>query len=140
MNLFLSKNNIKKQQKTLLPIIHSTKINSQSILTDNFIQKLKKYLDDDEDIYTILIDKIKNIENNGKSLENKHKIELKQFNSQIFSLGEQFKQLSNNNKNFNTNKQVLKPKLNGIKGDNKNTVSLSDIILPPYGESDYIKK
>ena len=118
-NNSLSKSNNKKQQKTLLPIIHSNQITSQSILTDNFMQKLKKYFDDDEDSYTILINKIKNIENNGKSLENKHKVELKQFNSQIFSLGEQFKQLSNNGKNSNSNIKVLKSKLNAIKGENK---------------------
>ena len=83
------------------------------------MEKLKKYLSDDVDGYTILINKIENIENNRKLIENKHRIELKQFNSQISSLGEQYKQLTSNSKSSNSNIKVLKFRLNTIKGDSK---------------------
>ena len=113
------KNTNKTPQKTLLPIIQTNQITSQSILTDDFMQKLKQYLNDDEDEYTILINKIQNIENNRKKLENKHRTEIKQFDSQILSLNEQFKQLSNNSKGTTSNIKVLKFRLNTIKGDSK---------------------
>ena len=113
------KNTNKTPQKTLLPIIQTNQITSQSILTDDFMQKLKQYLNDDEDEYTILINKIQTIENNRKKLENKHRTEIKQFDSQILSLNEQFKQLSNNSKGTTSNIKVLKFRLNTIKGDSK---------------------
>ena len=113
------KNTNKTPQKTLLPIIQTNQITSQSILTDDFMQKLKQYLNDDEDEYTILINKIQTIENNRKKLENKHRTEIKQFDSQILSLNEQFKQLSSNSKGTTSNIKVLKFRLNTIKGDSK---------------------
>ena len=115
----ITKSTSKTEQKTILPIIQKAQVTSQSILTEDFMEKLKKYLSDDEDGYTILINKIENIENNRKVIENKHRIELKQFNSQISSLDEQYKQLTSNSKSSNSNIKVLKFRLNTIKGDSK---------------------
>ena len=121
-NIFLNKNKRKINNKKgiLLPLISSQITNqNESILTNSFKKKIKEYLDNDEDEYVTLINKINNIENSRKLIENKHRNELKQFNSQIISLDEEFKLLNCNSKGSNCNIRVLKYKLNTIKGDNK---------------------
>jgi len=66
-----------------------------------------------------LIEKINNIEKSRKMIENKHKNELKQFNTQIKSLDEQFKLLNSNSKGSNSNIRVLKYQLNTLKGNKR---------------------
>ena len=111
-----------KRKGILLPLISSQNYSNnknESILTDSFTKKIKEYLDNDEEEYNTLINKISNIENRRKIIETKHKSELKQFNSQIVSLNEQFQLLNCDKKGTNSNIRVLKYKLNTIKGDNK---------------------
>ena len=118
----INKNNINKNKKgIILPSIYSSQNLNQdeTILTDNFTKKIKEYLDNDEDEYTTLITKITNIENSRKLIENKHKSELKQFNTQIDTLNEQYKLLNCDSKGSTCNIRVLKYKLNTIKGDNR---------------------
>ena len=120
-------NNKNRNKKgIILPLITSPSINQSqnlsqedSILTDEFKRKLKEYLNNDEDESEILIEKISNIEKSRKTIENKHKNELKQFNTQIKSLDEQFKLLNSNSKGSNSNIRVLRYQLNTIKGNNK---------------------
>ena len=92
---------------------------NESILTEDFTKKVKEYLNNEEDEYITLFNKISNLEKSKKYLETKHKNELKQFNSQISSLNEQFQLLNCDSKGSNCNIRVLKYKLNTIKGDNK---------------------
>ena len=121
-NIHLNKNKNKNQKNNIiiLPLITSqTNSQNESILTDNFTKKIKEYLNNDEEEYITLINKISNLENSRKIIETKHKSELNQFNSQISSLNEQFKVLNCDSKGSNCNIRVLKYKLNTIKGDNK---------------------
>ena len=112
-------NTMGNKKGIILPLITSQTISqNESILTDSFTKKLKEYLGD-EDEYDTLINKISNIEKSRKLIENKHKNELKQFNSQIISLDEQYKLLNCDSKGSNCNIRVLKYKLNTIKGDNR---------------------
>ena len=117
----IKKLNLSKDKKgVVLPLITSQTISQEeSILTENFKKKVKDYLDNDEEEYITLINKISNLENSRKIIETKHKSELKQFNSQISSLNEQFQLLNCDSKGSNCNIRVLKYKLNTIKGDNK---------------------
>ena len=111
-----------KKKGILLPLISSQNYSNnqnESILTDSFIKKIKEYLDNDEEEYNTLINKISNIENRRKLIETKHRSELKQFNSQIVTLNEQFQLLNCDKKGTNSNIRVLRYKLNTIKGDNR---------------------
>ena len=112
-------NTMGNKKGIILPLITSQTINqNESILTENFTKKVKEYLED-EDEYETLINKISNIEKSRKLIENKHKNELKQFNSQIVNLDEQYKLLNCDSKGSNCNIRVLKYRLNTIKGDNR---------------------
>ena len=112
-------NTLGNKKTIILPLIRSQTISqNESILTDNFTKKVKEYLED-EDEYNALISKISNIEKSRELIEIKHKNELKQFNSQIISLDEQYKLLNCDSKGSNCNIRVLRYKLNTIKGDNK---------------------
>jgi len=119
-----TKTNNKNKKDIVLPLISSQTINqsqnqNESILTDEFKKKVKEYLNNDEDECMALIEKISNIEKSRKMIENKHKNELKQFNTQIKSLDEQFKLLNSNSKGSNSNIRVLKYQLNTLKGNNR---------------------
>ena len=122
------KTNNKNKKGIILPLISSQTINpsqnqnqdqNESILTDEFKKKVKEYLDNDEDESMALIEKISNIEKSRKMIENKHKNELKQFNTQIKTLEEQFKLLNSNSKGSNSNIRVLKNQLNTLRGNNR---------------------
>ena len=108
-----------------LPIITTpnkttTAKNDKNFLDENFYHKLKKYFDDNEVEYEILIKKIKEIENSRSYIENKHKNEIKQFDSKILILDKQFKILNNEGKETGSNIRVLKYKLNIIRNETKN--------------------
>lgn len=64
--------------------------------------------------------KIKEIENSRSFIENKHRNEIKQFDSQILVLDKQFKILNNEGKGNGSNIRVLKYKLNIVKNETKN--------------------
>ena len=108
-----------------LPLITSpsntnfTKI-EKNILTDDFFNKLKKFYQDNEGEYETLIRKIKEIENSRSYIENKHKSEIKQFDSKIIMLDKQFKILNSEGKENGSNIRVMKYKLNIIKNETKN--------------------
>ena len=119
-------NKNKNKKGIVLPLITSQTINQsqnlnqeESIITDEFKRKIKEYLNNDEEESIILIEKISNIEKSRKKIENKHKNELKQFNTQIKILDEQFKLLNSNSIGSNSNIRVLRYQLNTIKGNNK---------------------
>ena len=108
-----------------LPLITSPNNSNYSkkeknILTDDFYNKLKKYYQESEDEYEILIKKIKEIENSRSYIENKHKSEIKQFDSKIIMLDKQFKILNSEGKENGSNIRVMKYKLNIIKNETKN--------------------
>ena len=116
----------KNKKGIVLPLISSQTISqsqsqnqNESIITDEFKKKVKEYLNNDEDECMALIEKISSIEKSRKMIENKHKNELKQFNTQIKSLDEQFKLLNSNSKGSNSNIRVLKYQLNTLKGNNR---------------------
>ena len=93
--------------------------NEQSILTNDFIEKVKTYLENNKEEVENLIFKINEIENCRKSIENKHKNEINAFNKQINNLDQQFNLLNSNGKSSNSNIKILKNKLNIIKGEAK---------------------
>ena len=92
----------------------------KNILTDDFYNKLKKFYQENEGEYEVLIKKIKEIENSRSYIENKHKSEIKQFDSKIIMLDKQFKILNSEGKENGSNIRVLKYKLNIIKNETKN--------------------
>ena len=93
----------------------------QSILTNDFIERVKKYFENNKEEFEFetLLFKINEIENSRKTIENKHKSEINQFNKQINTLDEQYQLLNNNGKNNSSNIKVLKSKLNIVKGETK---------------------
>ena len=93
--------------------------NEQSILTKDFIEKIKNYFGNEIENFETLLFKLNEIENCKKAIENKHRNELHQFNKQINTLDEQFQILNNNGKANNSNIKVLKNKLNVIKGQTR---------------------
>ena len=108
-----------------LPLITSPSKSNYSkieknILTDDFYNKLKKFYQGNDGEYEILEKKIKEIENSRSYIENKHKSEIKQFDSKILMLDKQFKVLNNEGKENGANIRVLKYKLNIIKNETKN--------------------
>ena len=119
--------NITKSHKSvLLPAILSPTSNykfDKNILSDEFYSKLKKHYEDRDNEYEILLDKIKETENSRNFIENKHKNEIKQFNTQILSLDEQFKILNNEGKGTGSNIRVLKYKLNITKNEAKHSLA-----------------
>ena len=94
--------------------------NEKNILTEEFYNKLKNFYKENEGEYEILKKKIKEIENSRSFIENKHRNEIKQFDSQILVLDKQFKILNNEGKGNGSNIRVLKYKLNIVKNETKN--------------------
>ena len=120
-HLSLNKSNISN-----LPVIYSPTNNykyDKNILSNEFYAKLKKHYEGRDNEYEILIDKIKETENSRNFIENKHKNEIKQFNSQILTLDEQFKILNNEGKGNGANIRVLKYRLNTIKNEAKHCLN-----------------
>ena len=91
----------------------------QSILTSDFIERVRNYFENNKEEFEALLFKINEIENCRKTIENKHKSEINQFNKQINTLDEQYQLLNNNGKNNSSNIRVLKFKLNIAKGETK---------------------
>jgi hypothetical protein len=117
--------NLSKSDGVKLPLITSpSKSNfnklDKNIITDEFYSKLKNFYSDNENEYEILEQKIKEIENSRSYIENKHKNEIKQFDSKILILDKQFKLLNNEGKENGSNIRVLKYRLNIIKNETKN--------------------
>ena len=113
----------KSSKSSLLPAILSPISNykyDRNILSDDFYSKLQKYYEGRENEYEFLMEKIMETENSRNFIENKHKNEIKQFNTQILTLDEQFKILNNEGKGNGSNIRVLKYKLNIVKNETKN--------------------
>jgi chromosome segregation ATPase len=108
-------------KSTILPVIlspHAYKYD-KNILSKEFYTKLKKHYEGRENEYETLCEKITETENSRNFIENKHKNEIKQFNTQICTLDEQFKILNNEGKGTGSNIRVLKYKLNTTKNEAK---------------------
>ena len=121
----ISQFNISKSYKnTILPIIspNSSKF-EKNILSEEFYSKLKKHYDGRENEYEAILEKITETENSRNFIENKHKNEIKQFNTQILTLDEQFKILNNEGKGNGSNIRVLKYKLNTIRNEVKHLLN-----------------
>ena len=118
--IYPNKNN-QNNKKVVLPLLFSSSMNNQnkSILNKTFTERIKEFLDGDEDQYMTLINKINNIENNRRIIENKNLNEIKKINSEILSLDEKCKYLNFSSKESNNNLRILKNKLNIIKVGNK---------------------
>ena len=124
-NIIPKLNLTKSYKSILLPAILSPTNNKydKNILSDEFYSKLKKHYEGREDEYEALLEKIKETENSRNYIINKHKNEIKQFNTQILSLDEQFKILNNEGKGTGSNIRVLKYKLNITKNEAKHCLS-----------------
>jgi len=113
--------NISKSYKnTILPIIspNSTKF-EKNILSEDFYSKLKSHYNGRENEYEAILEKITETENSRNFIENKHKNEIRQFNTQILTLDEQFKILNNEGKGNGSNIRVLKYRLNTVRNEVK---------------------
>ena len=104
-----------------LPLIFSNSIinPSKSTASNNFKKKLKEFLDGDEDQYMTLMNKINNMENNKKIMENKYINVIQKYNTKINLLDDKYKYLNINSKESNNNIILLKYKINIIKKENK---------------------
>ena len=110
---------ISTPRKTIQNKNNINTIIDQSILTDDFIERVKKFYENNKEEYETLLLKINEIENCKAIIENKHKSEINQFNKKINTLDEQFQLLNNNGKSNKSNIKILKNKLNIIKGESK---------------------
>ena len=122
LNLNPNANTAKKIKKIELPLISSNSMNSRNnsvVIKKNFTDRIKEYLDGDEDQYMTLINKINNIENKKKIVQDKNFKEIKKYNLEIKSLEDKNKYLNCFTKESNTNIRMLKYKLSVIKNDNK---------------------
>ena len=88
-----------------------------------FYNKLKNHYDGRENEYEAILEKITETENSRNFIENKHNNEIRQFNTQILTLDEQFKILNNEGKGTGSNIRVLKYKLNITKNEAKHCLS-----------------
>ena len=115
----------KSYKNTILPTILSPTYYKydKNILSKEFYTKLKKHYEGRENEYDALLEKITETENSRNFIENKHKNEIKQFNTQICTLDEQFKILNNDSKGTGSNIRVLKYKLNTTKNEAKHLLA-----------------
>ena len=112
----------KSTKHSSLPKISTSQLinkNPTSVLNEDFCTKLKKFYAGKESEYNELVKKITEIEKKGGLILNKHRNELKLFNTQIVSLDEQFKILNNEGKGTGSNIKVLKFKLHTTKNEAK---------------------
>ena len=115
----------KNYAKITLPSIPTTqliKTPKKSILSKEFCMKLKNYFGKKETEYNDLTKKINQIEQKGLSIQNKHKNELKIFNSQIGNLDEQFKSLNTERRGNSSNIKTMRFKLHIVKNETKHVM------------------
>ena len=129
-NTSFSKTIQKSQKQNLLPIISIQPLvpnthnylynqnNNKSILTEDFLKRIKKYFNNEYEFYS-LINKIKNLENNGNSnLDNIAYGELKKYNTQFWALDKK-KLLNLDGNETDSNIKMMNYKLNTLKDENK---------------------
>ena len=112
----------------------------QSILTADFIEKVKNYFGDKTEEFDTLLFKINEIENCWRTIESKHKTEWNQFNKQINTLDGQFQLLNNNGKANNSGIKILKNRLNLIKGQAKIQTRKYMVLKKEYDSLENISK
>ena len=140
------KSNKSIDNEIILPLITNntqsttTQNKTSTLLTNSFIEKIQNYFENNHDECDTLIYKIKEIENSGNTIQNKHRIEIKKFNKQISALDEQFQLLNSEGKNTNSNIRVLKNKLNISKGEVKNQVKKFQELKKEYDDLDEVSK
>jgi chromosome segregation ATPase len=125
-NTTFSKTLPKVQNKNLLPIIsiqplipnisnYSNNKQNNSILSEEFIKKIKKFFNDNESEYFNLIEKINNIENN-LSIDNNY-TKLKKYNTQI-GIIDNISVLNLEGKENEEGLKMMNHKLNLLKDEN----------------------
>ena len=112
----------------------------KSILTNDFIEKVRNFFMTNKEDFESLLFKINEIENCRKTIENKHKNELNQFNKQISALDGKYQLLNNNGKNNSSNIKILKFKLNIIKGETKTQFKKNTELKKEFDSLDNISK
>ena len=96
---------------------NNNKVNG--LLNEELKKKLKEIMNQKEDDYNLLIEKIETLQNIRDFLDKKHKGELKQFINQITEFHKEIDTLSNQGKELETSNKIIQFSLNDIKKENK---------------------
>ena len=127
-NTTFSKTLPKVQNKNLLPIISiqpliqnisnysNNNSNNKSILSEEFLKKIKNYFNENENDYFNLIEKINNIENNNINFDSNY-TQLKKFNTQVGIL-DKINLLNLDGKENEGGIKIMNHKLNLLKDEN----------------------
>ena len=105
-------------RKKSLPTLKSRLNSVNTVLTEEFLNKLKNAIGDIEE-YEILVNKIKDLENGRYKIEKKHKSELNLIREQINNLDIQYNFLDHKDKENDTENKILKNKINELKNEQK---------------------
>ena len=105
-------------RKKSLPTLKSRLNSVNTVLTEEFLNKLKNAIGDIEE-YEILVNKIKDLENGRYKIEKKHKSELNLIGEQINNLDIQYNFLDHKDKENDTENKILKNKINELKNEQK---------------------
>ena len=96
---------------------NNNKVNG--LLNEEIKKKLKEIMNQKEDDYNLLIEKIETLQNIRDFLDKKHKGELKQFINQITEFHKEIDTLSNQGKELETSNKIIQFSLNDIKKEHK---------------------
>jgi hypothetical protein len=105
-------------RKKSLPTLKSRLNSVNTVLTEEFLNKLKMAIGDLEE-YEVLVNKIKDLENGRYKIEKKHKSELNLIGEQINNLDIQYNFLDHKDKENDTENKILKNKINELKNEQK---------------------
>ena len=131
-NSMLSRTTPKSQKLDILPIISiqplvpntynyiNNQNNNKSILSDDFIKKIKKYFNNNEKEFLTLINKIHNIEKNGNNAvdTNSNFYQLRKYNTQLGRLDKN-KMTNFDGKEGENNQNLMNYKYNTLNDENK---------------------
>lgn len=131
-NSMLSRTTPKSQKLDILPIISiqplvpntynyiNNQNNNKSILSDDFIKKIKKYFNNNEKEFLTLINKIHNIEKNGNNAvdTNSNFYQLRKYNTQLGRLDKN-KMTNFEGKEGENNQNLMNYKYNTLNDENK---------------------
>ena len=105
-------------RKKSLPTLKARLNSVNTVLTEEFLNKLKNAIGDLEE-YEVLVNKIKDLENGRYKIEKKHKSELNLIGEQINNLDIQYNFLDHKEKENDTENKILKNKINELKNEQK---------------------
>jgi hypothetical protein len=131
-NSMFSRTTPKSQKLDILPIISiqplvpntynyiNNQNNNKSILSDDFIKKIKKYFNNNEKEFLALINKINNIEKNGNNAvdTNNNFYKLRKYNTQLGRLDKN-KMTNFDGKEGENNQNLMNYKYNTLNDENK---------------------